>query len=118
MADMTGTLRREYNGRTYAMRLTPLGIASLQDTYGNDFLAQIEQTKGLPNLRMFVDIVAQALVKGEGLPETDARSVADDLVGADMALPMAVITAAFPEAKDAAAPEGTEAKGNAKARQG
>lgn len=116
MADMTGTLRREYSGKIYAMRLTPLGIAALQDTYGNDFLAHIEQTKGLPNLRMFVDIVAQALVKGEGLSETDARSVADDLVGADMALPMAVITAAFPESKDAA--EGSEAKGNAKARQG
>lgn len=117
MADVTGALRRTVGGKTYAMRLTPLGIAALQDLYGNDFLAQIEKTQGLPNLRLFVDIVTEALIKGEAMAREDAQPLADDLVAGDLSLPLEIIQAAFP------APEGTASateggKGNAKARQG
>lgn len=117
MADVTGTLRRDYNGKSYAMRLTPLGIAALQDRYGNDFLAQIEKTQGLPNLRLFVDIVTEALVKGEAMPRDEAHSLADDLVASDLSLPLEIIQAAFP-AVEGAAPAAEGGKGNAKARQG
>lgn len=116
MADMTGTVRREHDGRTYAMRLTPLGIAALQDKYGNNFLGELERTEGLPNLRLFVDIVTQALLKGEAMPHDEAQSVADDLIGRDLTLPMDVVKAAFPDPESGKGTEG--AKGNAKARQG
>ena len=110
MADVTGTLRHEYDGKTYAMRLTPLGIAALQDAHGDDFLGKLEaaaSSGSLPNLRLFVDIVARALEKGEGMAAADAVAIADDMVAADMQLPIRVIQTSFP------APEG-----NAEARQG
>lgn len=116
MVSITGTVHREHDGRTYAMRLTPLGIAALQDSYGNNFLAELEKTEGLPNLRLLVDIVTQALIKGEGMPQPEAASVADDLVGRDLTLPMDVVSAAFPDPEGGKAAEG--GKGNAKARQG
>lgn len=103
MADVTGTLRQEHDGKTYALRLTPLGIAALQDAYGNDFLSQLEKVAnegGLPNLRLFVDIVARALEKGEGMAATEATQIADDMVAQDMTLPIRIIQASFP------APEG------------
>lgn len=117
MADVTGTLRRDLGGKTYAMRLTPLGIAALQDRYGNDFLAQIEKTQGLPNLRLFVDIVAEALIKGEGMTREEAHPLADDLVAGDLSLPLEIIQAAFPAA-EGTVPAAQGEKGNAEARQG
>lgn len=111
MADVTGTVRHAHDGKTYALRLTPLGLAALQDDYGNDFLSDLQrvaETGGLPNMALFVDIVAQALFKGEGMDLGDARLLADDMVARDLSLPLRVVNAAFP------APEA--ATGNAGAR--
>lgn len=97
MADVTGTLRREHDGKTYALRLTPLGIAALQDEFGVDFIAKLGDGSTMPNMRLFVRIVQHALVKGEGMSLADAQALADDMLASEMGLPMRVMNAAFPQ---------------------
>lgn len=111
MADITGSLHREFRGRTYTLRLTPLGLARLQADHGNDLGGVLSGAAGdFPPFAVLVGIVSEALKKGEGMAEAEAQELADDMLAADVGLAGAVLEAAFPDQRgNAAAPR--KAKG-------
>lgn len=98
MADVTGALHHEFAGKTYVLRLTLGGIAALQGRYGNDLGGLLTVgIQGVPPFGLMIDIVTEALRKGERMPESEARDLADDILTADQSVAMMVLTAAFPD---------------------
>lgn len=110
MADVTGTLRHDYEGKTYSLRLTCLGLAKLQDIYGSDLGGLLsgrfdgEGATEIPPFRLMVDVVATALEKGEKMGADEALDLADEMVTADKPLMGRVLATAFPEAQPGNAP--------------
>lgn len=113
MADVTGALRHEFGGRTYCLRITMLGLADLQDKYGEDiggFLSGKFDTPEdgspavIPPFRIMVDMVKVALMKGENMTESEALDLADDMTTANRDLGMLAMQAAFPPEKAGNAP--------------
>ncbi|WP_294932422.1 hypothetical protein [uncultured Paracoccus sp.] len=105
MADATGALHHEFDGHNYSLRLTLGGIAKLQGRHGDDLGGLLsgkydsDEGKGqkIPPFGIMIDIVAESLVKGENLPEEDARDLADDMLSADLGLFQQVLASAFPD---------------------
>ena len=107
MADVTGALHHSFGDKTHTLRLTLGGIANLQGRYGNDLGGLLSgKIEGTPPFRLLIDVVAEALKKGEGLSEDDAAALADDMLTADKQLVQRVLDMAFPT---------QDASGNAKA---
>lgn len=121
MADVTGALAHEYDGRTYSLRLTLGGIGKLQERHGNDLGGMLsgkfdtpddapaDFRAPIPPFSIMVDIVAEALAKGERMGADDAADLADMMFTADQSLVSRVLKAAFPNAKpgNARAPKPT-----------
>lgn len=99
MADVTGTLHHDFDGKSYRLRLTWGVLADLQGEHGEDFLARLDAGEGkLPPFGLMIDIVAKALMKGERLAAVDADDLADDMLTGDPELVSRLIQSAFPEA--------------------
>ena len=98
MADATGALHHEFNGKTYRLRLTWGVLGALQGKHGDDFLHRLEAEEGkLPPFGLMIDIAAKALVKGEGISEVEALNLADDFLTSDPELVARLLAAAFPD---------------------
>lgn len=98
MADVTGALHHEFAGKTYTLRLTMAGIAALQDKHGNDLGGLLTGgTQGIPPFALLIDIVIEALVKGEKMQRDEAEELADDLLTADQTLAVRILNASFPD---------------------
>lgn len=99
MADITGVLHQSYGIKTYALRLTPSGIARLQADHGNDLGGVLSGEAGkFPPFGVLLGIVTEALKKGEGLGEDEALALADELMAEDIELASRVLAASFPSA--------------------
>lgn len=109
MADVTGALRRQHDGREYELRLTFGAIAGLQATHGNDLGGLLAEggITGTPPFALLLDIVSAALRKGQrDMGRAEADELADELLTADPQLFAALLKAAFPDQRgngDAAA---------------
>ncbi|NPD15744.1 hypothetical protein HOY34_11075 [Xinfangfangia sp. D13-10-4-6] len=111
MADVTGALHHAFGGKTYTLRLTLGGIAKLQDKYGNDVGGLLTGgIEGIPPMGLLVSVVAEALVKGEKMPQAEAYELADDIVTADQSIVGQIIVAAFPDAEGNGKAPGTKRK--------
>lgn len=122
MADITGTLRHEHDGKSYALRLTNLGLADLQDAWGNDIGGLLsgkfdipedapdDFRAAIPPMRLMVDIVARGLEKGEGMARDEALALADEMTTRDKSLMGRVLATAFPKAEPGNVPAPKKAK--------
>lgn len=116
MADVTGALHHEFAGRSYCLRLTLGGIANLQGRYGNDidgmlsgkYDAKEGQRPPVPPFGILIDILTEALKRGEGMEAKEAAILADDMLTADQNLIQRVLAATFPD-------RGREGNGQARA---
>lgn len=107
MADVTGVCREEFGGEVYRLRLTMLGLAALQDAHGPSIAGLLDGSAGkTPSFRALVDVVSQALQKGENMPKDQAVELADAMVTADTDVVVRVLAAAFPEASAGASGNG------------
>lgn len=96
MADITGTIREDFGGKVYELRLTMRGLARLQDKYGNNVAGLLDGTQGnIPNFGALIDLVAVSLV---GVDTGDADEVADNILTSDTEIVGRIIAAAFPVA--------------------
>ena len=99
MADVTGALHHDFDGKSYRLRLTWGVLADLQGKHGDDFLTRLDAGAGkLPPFGLMIDIVAKALARGEGLDDDNVRDLADDMLTADPELVSRLMQAAFPDA--------------------
>ncbi|WP_277022259.1 hypothetical protein [Paracoccus hibiscisoli] len=114
MADITGTLRHEHDGKSYALRLTLGGIGKLQGKHGDDLAGlltgKFDGPGQIPPFSVMVDIVAVSLEKC-GMAADEAADLADDMLTADQGIVARIMQAAFPQAKPGNAPAPTKAKG-------
>ena len=117
MADVTGALHHEFQGKSYTMRITMRGLAHLQGLHGND-LGGLLSAGGsdIPALRPSLDLVSVALQRGEGIDQPEADDLADEMFTADRTLAGRVLAAAFPDAVAEEAPAGGNAKAPAAKR--
>ena len=119
MADVTGTLHHDHDGRTYALRLTMGGLAKLQGRHGLDLGGLLsgkfdlpedgealegEAARPIPPFAVMLDVVAVSLEKGERMDPVEAAELADDMLTGDRGLCGAVMQAAFPGAAKAGNP--------------
>ena len=109
MADVTGVLRADHDGKTYDLRLTMGGIAELQGRFGNDLDGLLSGGEAIPNFGVLLAVVEVALVRGGGVSSAKASALADDLLTADSSLAGRLIKAAFPDASPGSAPGKTGA---------
>ena len=99
MADVTGTVREEYAGNEYRMRLTWRSIATLQAEYGNNVSGLLDGTAGdNPPFAPMLDIISLALQKGEKMEASRADDLADEMLTANPDLLERVLKTAFPDA--------------------
>ena len=122
MADVTGTVRHEHDGKSYALRLTNLGLADLQDAWGADIGGLLSGKFDIPEdadesfraavppMRLIVDVVARGLEKGEGMDRAAALDLADEMTTQDNTLMGRVFATAFPKAALGNAPAPKKAK--------
>lgn len=111
-ANPTGTIREEFEGKSYDLRLTMRGIASLQATYGNNVAGLLDGTAGdVPNFAALIDLVSLALQRGSKLPKEEAEDIADAMLTADTMIVGRIIAAAFPN-------EATEGNGKKRKKAG
>lgn len=105
MADVTGALHHEFAGRTYCLRITMLGLAALQDQYGDDIGGLLSgkfdpsedgKPAPIPPFRIMVDLVKVALIKGEKMTDDEALELADDMATDQRDLGVLALRAAFP----------------------
>ena len=97
MADVTGALHHDFHGRAYTLRLTLGGLANLQGRYGNDLGGLLSGgITGVPPFGLLLDIVTEALIKGEKMDRDDAADLADEIQTADRGVAIRLIEAAFP----------------------
>ncbi|KFI24325.1 hypothetical protein [Paenirhodobacter enshiensis] len=117
MADVTGTLHREFGGKTYALRLTMRDIATLQGDYGDDLGGWLSETPPrILNFGFAVDVISLAVSRGSKIAERrEADEIADELFTADRELFTAVMSATF--ASEAAANGDASGNGAAPADQ-
>ena len=112
MADVTGALHHEFQGKSYTLRITMRGLAQLQDMHGADLGGLLSGGGGaIPFLAPSLDLISVALQRGEGMDKAEADDLADEMFTADRNFAQRVLAAAFPDVV-AAAPGAT---GNARA---
>lgn len=100
MADVTGTIRETFDGKSYDLRLTMRGIASLQAKFGNNIAGLLDDTgEAVPDFNALLALVSAALQKGSGMDAEAADDLADEMLTKDQAIFKRVIGAAFPEPK-------------------
>lgn len=106
MADVTGTIREEFGGKVYDLRLTMRGLARLQERHGDNIGGLLDGTVGeVPSFNLFLDIVSEALQTGSKTPAAEADDLADELLTANVKLIDRVFLALFPNASiEGAAP--------------
>lgn len=99
MAEPTGTIHEEFDGKTYALRLTMRSIATLQEKHGNNVAGILDGTAGeIPSFSAILDLVSLALQRGEGVTAEQADELADDMLSRDQQLVGRIVQAAFPGA--------------------
>ena len=99
MADPTGVVEVEHGGETYSLRLTMRGIARLQAKHGRNLSGMLDGSAGdVPDMAAALDVVSEALQKGQGLPAKEADDIADELATADPMIVGRVLDGAFPDA--------------------
>lgn len=100
MPDVTGTIRAEHDGKTYALRLTMRSFAELQAKHGANVAGILDGTAGaMPSFAALIDVVSLALQRAEAMPAEEADRLADELLTADIKLVERLIAAAFPDAE-------------------
>ena len=115
MADVTGALHHEFNGKSYTLRITMRGLAHLQGLHGNDLGGLLSDGgSAIPALAPSLDLISVALQRGEGLDQQGADDMADEMFTADRTLAGKVLAAAFPDAVASAGE--APAAGNGKPR--
>uniref|UniRef100_UPI0040482988 hypothetical protein n=1 Tax=Yoonia sp. TaxID=2212373 RepID=UPI0040482988 len=100
MVDPTGTIHEDFQGKSYDLRLTTRGIATLQDKYGNNVAGLLDGTAGdLPKFGALLDLVSVSLQKGSKISVEEADEIADEMLTHDTEIVGRIISAAFPEEK-------------------
>ncbi|SOC11454.1 hypothetical protein SAMN05877809_105290 [Rhodobacter sp. JA431] len=99
MADVTGTCRHQFGGKSYSLRLTWGVMAKLQAEYGEDFLDRLEIKGNAIPFALMIAIIGESLIKGEKMGKDEAYDLADDFVSSDPELIGRVVKAAFPDAE-------------------
>ena len=101
MSDITGTIHEVYDGKSYDLRLTMRGIATLQSEYGNNVAGLLDGSAGdLPDFNALLSLVSIAIQKGSGMDAGAADDLADDLLTKDPEIVGRIISAAFPDEKE------------------
>ena len=101
MSDITGTIHEVYDGKSYDLRLTMRGIATLQSEYGNNVAGLLDGSAGdLPDFNALLSLVSISLQKGNGMEPVAADELADDLLTKDPEIVSRIISAAFPDQKE------------------
>ena len=107
MSDITGTIHEVYDGKSYDLRLTMRGIATLQSEYGNNVTGLFDGSAGdspdspsLPDFNALLSLVSISLQKGNGMDAGAADELADDLLTKDPEIVSRIISAAFPDQKE------------------
>ncbi|WP_411839246.1 hypothetical protein [Paracoccus sp. ME4] len=125
MAQITGVVTAVHDGTEYSLILGMSGLARLQEEYGKDMapiVAMFEEGE-MPDFAVLLRVTELALQRHH--PE-GGRELADDLLTADITVPVRVINAAFEglqaqggkAGKGTAGGNGVRAGGKAKARKG
>jgi hypothetical protein len=100
MIDPTGAVEIQFGGKTYAMRLTMRGIARLQAKHGRTLAGLLDGTQGdFPDMGVVLDLVSEALQRGEGLDSASADDLADEIATADASIIGRIMASAFPDAE-------------------
>jgi hypothetical protein len=100
MIDPTGAVEIQFGGKTYAMRLTMRGIARLQAKHGRTLAGLLDGTQGdFPDMGVVLDLVSEALQRGEGLDAAAADDLADEIATADASVVGRIMASAFPDAE-------------------
>jgi hypothetical protein len=98
MTDPTGAVEVEFGGKSYSLRLTMRGIARLQAKHGRNLAGLLDGTAGdVPDMGAVLDLVSEALQKGEGIAAAEADELADELATANPMIIGLIVTAAFPD---------------------
>jgi hypothetical protein len=106
MTDPTGAVEVEHGGETYSLRLTMRGIARLQAKHGRNLAGMLDGTAGdIPDMTAVLDLVSEALQKGQGLKPAEADDLADEIATADPLIIGTIIAATFPDAVGNARPK-------------
>jgi hypothetical protein len=105
MADITGSLTVEHGGRSYSLRLTMRGLASLQAEFGNSLGGMLDgEANAIPNFALLLRIVEVALGNVD-----DKEQVADALLSDDVTIVERIMAASFPALVDGASGNGKRA---------
>lgn len=97
MAKMLGEVNVSAGGKTYCLRLTMRGIATLQDEYGQNLAPILNLQPGeLPHFGVCLRVIELALQRHH--PEAGPE-VADDILTQDMGVFGELLEAAFPQAE-------------------
>lgn len=103
MAAFTGELIVTHEGRELILRLTPLGLARLQDKHGLTVagLLDPDRDKHAPvPLRVMLDAVSVSLQKGMRMEPDEADELADEILAGDMETFGRLMATAFPDAPE------------------
>jgi len=101
MSDITGTIHEVYDGKSYDLRLTMRGIATLQSEYGANVAGLLDGSAGdLPDFNALLSLVSIAIQKGSDMEPVAADELADDLLTKDPEIVSRIISAAFPDQKE------------------
>lgn len=109
MIDPTGALEVEHGDKTYCLRLTMRGIARLQARHGRNLAGLLDGSAGdIPDMAAVLDLVSEALQKGEGIKAAEADDLADELATADPMVVGRILGAAFPDLEGNAPKKGAK----------
>ena len=96
MIDPTGAVEVEFAGETYSLRLTMRGIARLQAKHGRGLAGMLDGTAGdVPDMAAVLDLVSEALQKGQSIKAAEADELADELATADPGIVGKILAGAF-----------------------
>jgi hypothetical protein len=99
MIDPTGAVEIVFGGKTYAMRLTMRGIARVQAKHGRTLGGLLDGAPDdFPDMSVVLDLVSEALQRGEGLDAAAADDLADEIATADATIIGRIMASAFPDA--------------------
>ena len=100
MTDPTGVVEVTLGEVTYSLRLTMRGIARLQAKHGRNLAGMLDGSAGdVPDMAAVLDLVSEALQKGQGLAAKEADEIADELATADPLIVGRILAGAFPDAE-------------------
>lgn len=110
MADPTGTLHVEHDGKTYALRLTMAGIGRAQEAQPDAMNALISGHDAVPSINLCLLLVSLALQKGEKINADEAEELADEIFTADQTVVPRLMAAMAPDVAGGSAPGKPKAK--------